>query len=400
MTAAMLSETPRAAPGPDAPTAGWRRGGGMCTQVPYGLLLLLLLAALPSGRAHAQTARLRIEAESVRVGRPFEAVLRAESRSAEMLVPGAGPVGDGTVEVIGEAGRGADYGGAVDPGTRRDSVVLRLAVFALDSADVSVPVRFVVRGETLRVATPPVRVRVERMVADTTGRLRPTLAPESFGWPLWLWAALAALVLALLWLLYRWRRRPAPPPPRAPAPPEAAPLGPHARFAARLDALAAAPPVTRAEARVFYGDLADALRVYLAERFGLATREMTTRDLARAAAAGERANTMRRGAAEMLRTVLAPVDRSRYGAVCPPPDVTRDVLAAMRALADHLDTPPPRRTGSPDTLPRTSAAARPALPAPPAARSPLPAAPPSGAPPTGAPAADPRSATPPDAPRP
>ncbi len=320
-------------------------------RIALGGLLAAGLIALSAGPAAAQSARLRVAVDSVRVGEPFEAVLRVDgSPGGEFLVPRPGPVGDGTVEVLGGAPEDA---GAATAGVARESVGVRLAVFALDSADLSLPVAFVVRGETVRVATAPVRVRVARLVTDTTGRLRPTLPPESFGWPPWMWAVLAGALALAAWLFHRWRRRPPVASPVPVADPDEAPLGPHARLVARLTALGDAVPQRPHEARVFFPALADALRQYLAERFSMATREMTTADLVRAVAAAERTGALPRGGAEMLRGVLATTDLGRYGGICPPETVTRDVLTAARALADHLDAPRPPRTptAAPGNLP-------------------------------------------------
>lgn len=293
----------------------------------------------------AQTVRLAVDADSVRVGAPFAARIVVDGAPGRLVLPSPGAVGRGEVEVV-----------SADPSSGADSVELRLAVFALDSVDVVLPVAFVTGSETTRVQTPPVRLRVMRLVADSAARLRPTLPPEGFGWPPWVWAILAALVAFLLWLWRRSRRRPPVPTP-APVPEPVLDPGPRARFDRQLDELGRALPVTTDDARRWTASLTDTLRTYLAERHGYATREMTTADLVRTVARGERQRRHAPGSADTLRHVLGVADVGRYGGARPPDLALRDALTGSAAVADALETPvaPAPAVPSPSARPGTRA---------------------------------------------
>lgn len=343
----------------------------------WGAAAWLGLLAVAADPAAAQSARLTVEAESVRVGAPFTARLVVTGAPGRLVLPSPGAVGRGEVEVV-----SADASGGAT-----DSVDLRLAVFALDSVDVVLPVAFVAGAETTRVQTPPVRVRVIRLVADSTARLRPTLPPEGFGWPPWVWAVLAAVVAFLIWLWRRSRRRTPPVPPPPTTEPVSDP-GPRARLDRQLDDLAATLPVSTEDARRWSAALTDALRTYLAERHGYATREMTTADLVRTVGRGERQRRHASGSAPALRHVLDVADLGRYGGVRPPDAALREALSGTAAVADALNAPAP----APAPVAPVSAS-----PGRPGTRAPLPTVSPMAPRPGDAPAVPDRS---PDAYRP
>ncbi|HYE58302.1 MAG TPA: hypothetical protein VD948_07335 [Rhodothermales bacterium] len=299
----------------------------------WAMSLLLLALGSP---VLAQTARVRIEAESVRVGARFRLVLRVETESGMPVAPRPGPVGD--LELVRELGRGAHVGAPLAPGVRVDSFVYEAAAFALDSLIVP-PLRVaLVEGrDTQFVATAPVTVPVRRLVPDSTATLQPPRPLDSFGQPWWRYAALTALIAGLTYFAVQaWRRRLRTPMPVALP---TLPVSARRRYVQTLDALAQRLPATVPEARAFFVDLADAVRRYAEEQAGVHAREMTSTALVRALERLERNKRVALGTSAEARRLLDVADLGRYASTCPPPQETRAALDAARTLAAALDVP-------------------------------------------------------------
>ena len=340
-----------------------------------GVGLLLLLAAAPA--AHGQAARASVAAETLRVGEPFALSVVVTSQMGEgVVLPGPGPLGDGSVEVVRELHRSHRFGGTAAPGLRVDSVVIEATAFALDTLVVPpVPVRVLARGDTVRVATASFTIPLAHLVArgDTTGALRPTRPPEPFGWPAWMIAALLAAALAVLGLAVYALRRPRAPA-TASAPRAEAPRTPYALLLDRLSALERAGTPGPDAARAFCIALTDAVRDYLATRLALPAPTMTSAVLAARLDDLERRGATGPGAADHARRVFATADLARYADARFTDGPLRDALDGARALAGAVEAARPTRPALPSSPPaRTSpepAGAQTALPP----RSPVPPA--------------------------
>jgi hypothetical protein len=131
------------------------------------------------------------------------------------------------------------------------------------------------RGDTLRAWSDEIRVPIRRIAAaaeDVRPLKEQWKAPPN--WWLWGGIALAALAaaLALAWWIRRRRRRPAAIAPELRLPPEVVAL-------AELDRVAALGLIARGEFKTHYTLVVDALRHYLAARYGVEAMDRTSFEL-------------------------------------------------------------------------------------------------------------------------
>lgn len=125
------------------------------------------------------------------------------------------------------------------------------------------------------VATEPLEITVDSLLAkgdpgETIGDIAPPLAKPLSPW-LWVGGGLAALLLLGLGL-YLWRRR------RLRVVPLPPPLPPHLIAYQALDRLLATDLLTSGQLKAFFEVLADILRHYIEQRFGLRAPEQTTEE--------------------------------------------------------------------------------------------------------------------------
>ena len=319
------------------------------------VLSVLALALLPHlhTRAHAQTVRVHLSADSVKVGERFLLSLVADhnfmtevrfppARADSGAVPGA-TYGDLVVLALRDSSRrylGRD-------GLRRDSLVYEVTTFALDTAQVApLPISFVQNGDTVRVLTTeehllpvvsvlPPGVRAGR---DST-RLKPLTPPVAFPRPLWPWLLGVAGLLTLAALLaYLWRqRRQEPDEEAAPSKP---PVPPAEAARRRLRRLEETTPLDAPDAaKPFYTDLAHTLRRYLMHRLGLRAFRSTTTELVEQL----RRRTAPTGGAlpeevpERARRALEGADLAKFADQRPPAQARRAALADARAVIDAVE---------------------------------------------------------------
>ncbi len=211
---------------------------------------------------------------------------------------------------------------------RTDSVLYATAVFAADAATIGpVTVRLVrAPGDTTVVQTGvvvlPVRPTGDRLPAPGPPLPFPSPVPHIVGAVLLLAALVAGLVA--------WRRR------RRPIRRDAATprLAPYPEALARLAELDAATPSTPAEAEAHADAVKEALRIYVARRTGVATRERTTDEVAAALAA---VRWLPAEAASRVAGVLRVTDRVDFAAWRPAADALASLRADARAAVEAVE---------------------------------------------------------------
>ena len=326
----------------------------------------MLALALGAAGVRAQTAEVRVLADSVRVGERFRVALVVRHRMAEVVPPDTGAFGP-EVTTFGPPRAAHEFGGTREPGLRVDSFVYEAAAFALDTLVVPpVRVRLAVgAGDTLLLTTAPVALKIRRLVPDdSTAALKPPLPREGFGWPWWPFLVGAGLLAALAaGLLYRRRR------PRVPVAPPAAPERPktaHEILLLRLAALAATPPRADDDPRPFFSDLSDAVRGYIADRLNLPARELTSGDIVGRLERFEAVGAVGPDTAVVARALFEAADLVKFADARPEPETADLCIEQARAFAAAVEST--RRT----TVPRP--AVRPAPLAPPPVPRPSPPA--------------------------
>lgn len=284
-----------------------------------------LLVALP---LRAQQVTSTASADSVTVGEVFELTVRALHRQQYApAFPDSGAI-LGEAEVRGVVRRGHRLLAGGEPGARLDSVTYAVAVFALDSARVGpVPVGFAAGADTLWAAAPPLVMGVRSLVPADAADVQDLAPLAAFPRARWPWVLLAAVLLAVgAALFYAWRRRQAAPPPAPPAPA----LGSYERARRRLDAL----PPAATHLKPHYDELANTLRDYLAETYGLPAREQTTRGLAQAL---RRRPGLPKGAIDRLEAALTLADLVKFADYVPAAEEHAQALDAARAALARFE---------------------------------------------------------------
>ncbi len=299
-------------------------------------VLLALLAALASGPAAAQSARLHALADSVSIGERFEVAVAVDHAPGRSAVFPDVPPGDPEAEPLRTLGEAEAFSMRRLPPTTRgsvrtDSAVYTVAAFAVDSARVGpVTVRLADGGDTLFVTTGVVRVPIR---SELTGPPPYEPAPvgpaDDFPSPTAALVALAALGVVLVgasaWGLARRLRRPTPAPPA---------VLPYPAALARLADLDAETPTTPAAIEAHVVAVREALRTYVARRLGLPAREATTAELEARLRADAR---VPREAADAVRQALRPTDLVAFAALRPPPEAVARIRDAARAAVESVE---------------------------------------------------------------
>jgi|GEM_PF-5733778 len=296
-------------------------------------LLLALVGASPALAQPGAPARLYVFADSVWPGeRVVVGVAVDHPPGVQTLFPEP-PV------VFPEAAPGLTFGDAealevrrlpptVRGDVRTDSALYATAVFAADAATIGpVEVQLVrAPGDTTTVQTGIVVLPV-RPTGDGVPATGP---PLPFPSPLPHLVGAVLLVLGLVGGVLWWRRRRRPAI-RAAGPP---PLAPYPEALARLAALDASPPATPAEAEAHADAVKEVLRVFVARRTGVATRERTTDEVTDALHA---IDWLPAEATARVAGVLGLADRVDFAAWRPAPGALADVRAEARAAVEAVE---------------------------------------------------------------
>ena len=298
--------------------------------------LLIAAALLGPAPALAQTgapARLYVFADSVWPGERVVVGVAVDHRPGVQTLFPEPPV------LFPETAPGLSFGDAealdvrrlpptVRGDVRTDSALYATAVFAADAATIGpVAVRLVLApGDTAVVQTGVVVLPV-RPTGDAVPATGPPLPfPSPVPHAVALALLLAVLVAGALW----WRRRQRPTA-RVAGPP---PLAPYPEALARLADLDASPPTTAADAEAHADAIKEVLRVFVARRTGVATRERTTDELAAALGA---VRWLPAGATARVADVLRVADRVDFAAWRPAPDALAGVRADARAAVEAVE---------------------------------------------------------------
>lgn len=318
-----------------------RHDARRCTVALLGLVVLMVLATPATGQAVRATASV----DSVRIGERFTVSLVATHRfTSSILFPPAtaGPAVFGDLEVFARTPGEERYLGAANPGMRVDSVAYEVATFALDTARVpALPIRVVSGTDTTQVRAAPLRIPVRSTVSASARGLRGMAPLATFPGPRWPWVLLTAVVLVLITgLVYYWRQRnassdSAPPVPISPS------VSPHEAAMKRLDRLERTTDWNDSEAlEAFFVELAATVRLYAAQRLGLAAFEHTTAELVHMLRARPPLPT---DAVEDLHAVLAQSDLVKFADMRPPSQAGQSALRttreALRAVEQALPAP-------------------------------------------------------------
>lgn len=318
-----------------------RRGARRCTAALLTLIVLMTIA-MP---AAAQSVRATASVDSVQIGERFTVSLAATHRfTSSILFPAAtaGPAVFGDLEVFARTTGEERYLGAANPGMRVDSVTYEVATFALDTARVpALPIRVVMGTDTMQVQSPPLRIPVQSTVSAGARGLRGMAPLATFPAPRWPWILLTAVVLVLVTgLVYYWRQRSASPDdePLISAPP----VPPHEAATQRLNQLERATDWNDPEAlEALFVELAATVRLYVAQRIGLAALEHTTAELVRMLHARSAFPT---DTVEDIHSVLAHADLVKFADKRPTSQEGRSALRTTREALHAVERalPAPR----------------------------------------------------------
>jgi hypothetical protein len=264
------------------------------------------LTVLP---AHGQNVTAHVRTDSVSVGERFMLVVTSERPVwARSVFPS--PPADTSGEVLQAADvllLKAILDSSTNPSESTvDSVIYEATTFALDTATVGpLTVGIVSDQDTFQVSTAPFLLPVRSVVPDDAEDIRDLMPIAEFPTPVWPWLVfLALLIIATAAFLYWYRRSP-----------EIISLirdesvermAPLDEATERLDALEQANVETDASKKVFFVELSDTLRTYIARRLGPPALESTSREVTEALRvlgdAGEAPESMVTPATRVLET--------------------------------------------------------------------------------------------------
>lgn len=257
-------------------------------------------------------------ADSLTVGDPFWTTVLTRGPAGYALLPGSIADAYGELEEM----------AVLDTDRRDGRLRLRLSVFrpgrvVLPAVDARI---LTDRGDTIAVPVLSDTIPVASVLApgDTLlADIKPLWTRG--GTPAWVWFALAALALAALLVLLWWRRRREPGTTARTAAPN-----PYRIARERLEALRREPagPRQRRDAAVAVGE---ALREYLADAWGLPSRERTTFELLADPPDGIREERA------ALGSVFAVVDRVKYARVTPEPGEVPPLADRSLAALERLE---------------------------------------------------------------
>ena len=318
-----------------------------------GLLALLAWSLL--GAAVGQPRLdVRVSADSLRIGeRVTVSVVAEHGGDVEVAFPAAdaGPGVFGDLEVLGRSTPRRRTVGDVQV----DSVAYTVTTFALDSVRVPpLPVQVIADGDTTTMRTPARTARVVSVVGPDAEGLYGVAPPAPFPRPLWTWGGLVLLAAALLGAAaYVWWRRGRAPEGPSGVPP-AADQTPYEAATARLRQLEASDLSGPDAITLFYVELSQAVRVYLAREWNVAALERTTREVVEAL---EGRPDVPDEAVPRVRAVLELADLVKFADARPAAEDHERVLQEARSALDTLEAPP---ASPPDAIDGVASAGSPA----------------------------------------
>lgn len=302
----------------------------------FAVCAAMTAPAVPSARVTPVLDEVRVATDAhidtVTVGQRFVATWRfSYADTLTAIVPEK--VDAGTCRLMDIRWEDKKDGGRVE----RTAIATFIPLSVDSSVVPSNPFDFVAPGgDTLRAWSDEIRVPIRRIAAQAED-VRPLKeqwkAPPNW----WLWGGVALLAvaaaLALAWWIRRRRRRPAAVAPELRLPPEVVAL-------AELDRVAALGLVARGEFKAHYTLVVDALRHYLAARYGVEAMDRTSFELLD--------DLARRGArVEGLSQVLDEADLVKFAKLIPAPEAGHAVLARAREIV-RATTPAPAAEAAAD----------------------------------------------------
>jgi hypothetical protein len=285
---------------------------------------LALLAGPMRVRAQRVDYGVRIQPDTVEIGRPFRVVVHIRApRDAKIAFP-VGPDSGGSVEALDPRTIHAD----ADSLTNDESAIYRLAAWdvgrtSLGLGDVVVVEHNLTRAIPLNALSVVVAPTVPRRGSWTPRPPRglfPALAPW---WRLWAIGAASVAAMIVLWLVVRWwrrRRRRA-----------ASPVGALSLAVSEFDALDRVGLLEAGEWGRYLALVAEIVRSFLARRIPDAPLSATTAELLAALHADPRVPIDR------LRALLSETDSVKFAAQAMTTERARGAAQAARAFVIDVD---------------------------------------------------------------
>lgn len=323
----------------EAPDPGRPTSLALCRQ---GLVLLLLLWGGVDGSTAQPAVQLdtRLSADSVLVGGRFTVSFVAEhdgNVSVSFPDPATGPGTFGDIEV--QRRRTVEHRSS--GGRQVDSAAYEVTTFVLDSARVPpVPLQVVAGGDTSVASTPARGVKVLSVLKPSRKGIHDVAPLASFPKPLWPWILVALAVAGLLGgLLYSlwWRRAADETPSVAPGTLTEVDQTPYEAATARLRQLESYDLADPEAVKPFYVELANAVRVYVANELEVRALERTTSEVV--AVLADRSDVPAE-AVEQLQAVLELADLVKFAGVQPSREEHEQVLHEARAALDAIEAAP------------------------------------------------------------
>ncbi len=290
----------------------------------------------------AQSVEVRLSVDSVRVGDRFYLTLRATHElTTEPVFPSldAGAEVFGDLEAIAIEGSGFTQVEGRSPAVRLDSVVYEVTTFALDTAYVpSIPVDFVVDGDTAFYASPPIELPIISLVPEDAEDIRDLAPIVEFPRNVWPWIIglllIAALVAGLIY--YLSRRGPLIEQVILRAPEPVVP--PYQEAIKRLRTLEKNSDLKEAaQVKPYYVELTETLRVYLDRRLHIHAMESTSDELLMEIEALTRSEILPAQAAYLTKRILQVADLVKFADMRPRPEVGHQALVETRKVLEIIE---------------------------------------------------------------
>jgi hypothetical protein len=302
---------------------GWRMGGG-------GWRMFLLFLVMVSS-AEAQQARTGLTRKTIQVGDRFGVAVEFEvPAGGELLIPD-------TLDVSGDVENAARKRVQID--TTQSGSLHYLVTYPITvwrpGTDTLPPITATIRANgterSLRVDLPVVIV-TSVLPADTSN-LEPKPPRDVWGanrlwWPIILAAALGVALIALLIWWWRRRRRQTTVEPVVTMPA----VTPREWALRELERLTAARLIERGEVRLFYIELSEILRKYLALLDNAWSTDLTTNELSDRLIASK-------VTPGLLFTLIDRADLVKFARHRPPLEQGKRDLEAARAWVDYFEPP-------------------------------------------------------------
>lgn len=319
------------------------------------LTLSALALALGVAPSDAQTVRTLINTDTLAVGGRQQVTLSIRhdgSRYAVFPDGTPGEVPPGTVGLVGDLellSRISAGSRALPDASQVDSVVYEMTTFAVDTAQVAARVGLATEQDTAWFASLPGLIPVRSVVPEDAQDIQDLAPLVEFPRAIWPWV-LGVLIAGLLFWYFFLRRVPEDDEPEEdvwvePAEP------PFDEAMRRLQALGSVTATPDA-AKVYFVELSDIVRTYIARRTRVPARELTTHELVSEL---RRRPVLRTERVSEVNRVLSEADLVKFADQRPAPDRARHTLEQARASIEQAErdlapavadeTPPDRPVG-------------------------------------------------------